>query len=330
MDLSIIIVNWNSVNFLRVCLTSIFDNVRALEYEVIVIDNASFDGSATLIAAEFPQVHFLQSERNLGFSGANNLALEHAQGRYVLFLNPDTRVLADAVQVAVSALDEHSEAAMAGVRLLNPDLTLQTTCVTAVPSILNQVLSSDHLRESFPGWRLWGMRALFRPEQAPVAVEAVSGACMLARRHIIKSVGGFTTAYFMYSEDMDLCVKIHRAGHDILYVPGAEIIHFAGRSSSSREESNFSNVMLRESVHRFFELHRGRGYASLYRLSTSLMALARLAVLGIAAPAVIVRGQSSFLQKAISKWWAVLGWSLGMSRWVHEQRFRAVQISDVR
>src|SRR5438309_590446 len=160
-DLSVIIVNWNSATFTKQCLASIFANAGALNIEVIVVDNASYDGCAEMVGVEFPDVTFVQSQRNLGFSGANNLALGRASGRNVLFLNPDTEIEGSALQVLLSAVDSIPDAGMVGARLLNSDLSLQTTCITALPSILNQALSCDYLRYTIPRWRIWSLRSYF-------------------------------------------------------------------------------------------------------------------------------------------------------------------------
>jgi N-acetylglucosaminyl-diphospho-decaprenol L-rhamnosyltransferase len=290
MDLSVIIVNWKSVAFTRQCLASIYANAQALNFEVIVVDNASYDGCEEMVKFEFPQAIFLQSDRNLGFAGANNLAFARSQGRNVLFLNPD--------------------------------FTLQTTCVVALPSIVNQALSSNYLRKTFPKWRIWGMRPLFVAGNAPRPVDAISGACMVARREAIAQVGAFSTYYFMYSEDMDLCVKIARAGWKIYYVPEARIVHHAEGSSSSREESNFSSIMLCESLTRFMELHRGHWYAILYRCSTASIAACRILLLVAASPIAIHPRGYHFVSRAFSKWCGVLAWCLGLTQWVSREQRR--------
>ena len=156
LTLSIIIINWKSKGFVRVCLESIADNIGDLAHEIFVVDNASFDGCGELLAAEFHYVHFVQCKHNLGFAGANNLAFARSRGRNILFLNPDTEIRGDAIQALLAALDTAPRAGMVGACLLNSDLTLQTTCVTAIPSILNQTLNTDLLRHAFPTVALVG------------------------------------------------------------------------------------------------------------------------------------------------------------------------------
>lgn len=328
-NLSIIIINWKSQAFIRDCLTSICANIGSLTHEILVVDNASYDGCDEMVRSEFPHVLFIQSEHNLGFAAANNLAFARSRGRNVLFLNPDTEIQSAAIQELVSALECLPNAGMVGARLLNSDGSLQTTCITAMPNILNQTLNSRYLRRTFPRWEIWGMRALFESNTAPVPVDAISGACMLARREVIHRVGGFPTDYFMYAEDMDLCATIAQAGWKIYYVPDAAIVHHAGGSSASREESNFSNIMLRESVTRFFRLYRGPFYAMLYRASLAVVSVLRILALLIFCPILIQRWSSRGVSLVLKKWCSIFLWSLGITRWPTRQSL-APKHDDVR
>jgi len=305
MDLSIIIINWKSAAFTRQCLASIYTNAAELTCEVIVVDNASYDGCGEMVEKEFPQTIFLQSEHNLGFARANNLAFAQSKGKNVLFLNPDTEIQGPALQSLVAGLEAIPDAGMVGARLLNSDFTLQTTCVVALPTILNQALNSNYLRKTFPRWPLWGMAPLFCEGTTVVPVEAISGACMVGRREALEQVGAFSTDYFMYAEDMDLCLKIAKAGWKIYYVPEARIVHHAAGSSSSRDEGNFSTIMTRESLIQFLELHRGRRYANLYRFSVALVALCRLFLLVAVLPLAIHPHCYGFLTRAVRKWLSV-------------------------
>jgi len=327
-DLSIIIVNWNSRDFVRQCLRSIYTHAGAMQCEVIVVDNASNDGCEQMVESEFPQTVFIQTGKNIGFARANNVAFAQSRGRNVLFLNPDTEVKANALQNLVRALESIPTAGMVGARLLNSDLTLQTTCVTSVPSVLNQALNADYLRKTFPRWRAWGMRPLFDNNGVPVPVEAISGACMCARRDVIEAIGAFTTDYFMYSEDMDLCLKVAKSGWSIYYVPDAAIVHHAAGSSSSRKESNFSSIMLHESVLRFMELHRGSSYATLYRATTALKACCRILLLTLCLPIAVRKQSREFIRRAFSKWSAILVWSLGLNLWANAQVHAATRRSE--
>jgi N-acetylglucosaminyl-diphospho-decaprenol L-rhamnosyltransferase len=314
MILSIVIINWNSKDYLRECLNSIVQGTKHLDYEILVIDNASHDGSAQMVAAEYSSVKFIQSERNLGFSGGNNCAAQRATGDFLLFLNPDTMVEGDALVELVEALRHQPDAAIAGARLLNSDRTLQTSCVQSFPTVANQFLDCEWLRRRFPRSSLWGMMALFDDPREPVPVDAVSGACLMIRREMFKRVGGFDESYFMYSEDIDLCFKVHQAGSRIVYVHDATVIHHGG--GSSRQSRNaFSNVMLRESVYRFFRQHRGRYVANSFRFFIGLDAMLRLPV--ATAHWLLSRGTAA--KAPVTKWISIFRWSVGLESWSARQ-----------
>jgi len=241
---SVLIVNWNSKDYVRQCLTSMFAHCRSTRLEVIVVDGASFDGCDEMLRNEFPGVHFVQSPDNVGFARANNLGARHATGEYLLLLNPDTLFIEDSLRVMVEQIEILPNAGAIGCRLLNGDRTVQTSCVQTFPTVLNQMLASDYLLRRFPACKLWGVSPLFATPMKPAVVEVVSGACILIARSIFNAVGGFTEDYFMYSEDLDLCFKLRRAGHLVYYVPYSSVVHFGG-GSTTNAASNFSTVMMR-------------------------------------------------------------------------------------
>jgi GT2 family glycosyltransferase len=267
-----------------------------------------------MLEGKFPEVIFVQSAENLGFARANNSAYRQSQGRNVLFLNPDTEIQGSAIQKLIDALESMPDAGMVGAKLLNSDNTVQTTCITSLPSILNQALASDCLRRRFPDWQLWGMRPLYMRQQDVAVVEAISGACMMIKRDLLEEVGCFTPDYFMYAEDMDLCAKIRQTGSKIYYISEAVIVHHGG-GSSSHSESNFSSVMQRESLSKFFELHRGKPYSFMYRVSTAVVSICRMALIFGSFPVTVCFKGYKFWSTRTRKWSAILCWSLNVSRW---------------
>ena len=307
MDVSIIIVNWNSKAYLRDCLLSILATTRGLEFEIIVIDSASFDGCAEMLSTEFPAVRFIQSPSNLGFSGANNLAAQTARGEIFLFLNPDTELVAPAVNILYSALNSLPDVGAIGGRLLNSDRTLQTTCVQAFPTILNQLLNAEIIRRIIPRSRLWGMRALFAHDKAPSSVDAISGACLMIRRSLFEEVGRFSMDYFMYAEDVDLCYKASVRGFTNYYSPHAVVVHHGGKSTANAPD-NFANLVMLESISRFLEKTRGATYSGLYRLALSASAVFRLLVLTVLIPFYLTSRRLSAWQATFSKWSAICRW----------------------
>lgn len=318
-DLSIIIINYHSAHFTRKCLQSIRANASGMYLEIVVIDNDSHDECGEMVCREFPEVVFIQSEKNLGFAGANNLGAARSQGRFLLFLNPDTEIQGTAIQSLLRALESRADAAMVGARLLNSDGSVQTTSITAFPSILNQTFGAESLRRKFPKSVLWGMSALFEHHTEPVPVDAISGACMMIRREAFDAVGGFTPEYFMYAEDMDLCLKVNHAGWKVLYVPDAVVVHHGGQSSASRPESHYAAIMIRESMAQFMKRHKGRSYAAVFRFVTGLNALFRVLALLILSPLAIRAGGRQLLRTRLGKWTGILNWAIGLQPWARRE-----------
>lgn len=314
LDLSIVIINWNSAAFVRECLETVYSGTVGLEFEIIVVDNASFDGCGQIVQDEFPAAKFIQSTTNLGFARANNLGAREAQGRILLFLNPDTEVIGDALCRMARFMDEVSDAGIVGCKLLNTDLSLQTSCVQAFPSILNQALDTEFLRRTFPKSFLWGTRALLA-DGAPTEVEMIAGACLMIKADMFKAVGQFSSNYFMYAEDTDLCFKVKQAGYKNYYLSDALVVHHGGRSSDMKSENNFASIMMRESLLEFMRVRRGRLYAHAFQFNTIATALARLLILTIASPFTLGEDNRASLRVAFAKWVRVLRWGLGMETW---------------
>lgn len=315
-DISVIIVNWNSKDYLRACLQSLAKHPPAkLAYEVIVVDGGSFDGCGEMLAQEFPQVIFVQSLHNIGFARANNLGAQQARGEVVWLLNPDTEVRGDAAARLFIALLSSKDIGLVGPRLLNTDGSLQTSCIQSLPTPLNQALDSEILRKIYPHSRLWGTKGLDSLEE-PVFVEAIPGACIMLRRQDFVDIGGFDPGYFMYGEDMDLCLRIQKRGQQILYVPAAAVVHHGG-GSSRNHVSKFSAVHMRVAVVYYLRTHFGVPSVLLYRLLMTISATLRLMALLMSG--LLSRDEESRLRNSSSrkKWAAILSWCLGGERWVY-------------
>ncbi len=316
MDVSIIIVNWNSVAFLRKCLLSIYRSTTGIAFEVIVIDNASYDGCKEMLLQEFPQARFIQRDKNLGFSKANNTAFNISRGRNILFLNPDTEIEGSAVETLSQQLDSLPTAGIVGAKLLNSDGSVQTSCIRAFPTILNQFLDSNALRKAFPRANMWGTSPLFSTGNAPVKVDAVSGACLMIKRPVFETVGMFSTDYFMYSEDIDLCFKVQAVGWKTYYVPMAVIIHHGGASSSQTGDSVISSVMMWESRWRFFRKTRSPLYCLLYRMAMFIASIIRIGLILVVWPFYGLRRRAHSIRNVMKKWIARLRWTMGGEGWV--------------
>jgi GT2 family glycosyltransferase len=268
-----------------------------------------------MLRISFPDAHFIQAGENLGFARANNLGYTHSCGEYILFLNPDTEVVGDALSRMVAYLKEHPPAGAVGAFLLNSDGSMQTSCVQAFPTISNQVLDLDLLRRWFPSRKLWGMQALFDSEHAPTAVDAISGACFLVRRNVFEDVGQFSEQYFMYSDDLDLSYKIRQAGHPVICMSDCQVIHHGGKSSSRRSDC-FADVLQRQSLYQLFRETRGPFYGGIYRVAMSMVALIRLAIAICILP-VAGLGRQGERVAVLKKWTAILRWGLGLESWSH-------------
>lgn len=233
---SIIVVNWNVRELLHACLQSLFEQggLPAAAMQVIVVDNASRDGSAAMVRTAFSQVQLIANADNLGFGRANNQAFEFCTAPYVLLLNPDTLVQADAIAALVAAMDAQPDVAAIGCRLLNGDGSLQRWTGGAYPRLLNLANHYFFLDRLLPAaWRPMPLY-LDRDVREDMDVDWVSGACMMLRA---QALGGrlFNTDYFMYGEDMELCHRLKKAGGRIVYSPQVSIVHYQGESMRKQE-----------------------------------------------------------------------------------------------
>jgi len=231
MDVSIIIVNWNTRDFIHDCLKSIYEETKDVEFEVIVIDNASTDGSAKMIKTDFPQVRLLENRVNNGFAAANIQGMAIAKGRYFLLLNPDTIILDNAISKIFTFANKHPEAAIVGCRTLDQGRTLLRNCFR-YPSLLNIFLNLTFLDQLFPKNKFFGRKRMAWWQYDDVReVEVVAGCFMFTRKKAVDEVGMMDERFFMYAEEADWCYRFNNAGWKILFTPIAEIMHYQKKSS---------------------------------------------------------------------------------------------------
>lgn len=313
MDLSILIVNWNSARYLKACLSSIYHEVKSIKFEVLVVDNASYDGSAQLVKDEFSQVTFIQSEKNLGFTRGNNLLFRQAQGRNILLLNPDTEIVGDAVQIMLKHLDRLPQAGAIGCRLVDAEGAVQTS-ILAFPTIWNQLLDIEFLQRRFPGSSLWNLRPLYAESAAPAEVEALAGACFMVKRHVFEQVGLMSEDYVMYGDDIELSYKIWKAGYKVFYINQSRVIHHEGKSAESWKRG-LPDVWKRASIYRFLTESHGRWYCGCYKVAMALAAFFRLGLLALMKPFAGTPGRKEKLNFAMIKWKRLFQWAVGMKGW---------------
>lgn len=272
MKLSIIIVNWNTKNLLSDCIASVYDRALGDDFELIVVDNDSSDGSQVMIRTQFPEVNLITNSNNPGFAKANNQALRICSGENILLLNPDTIVKPGAIETLVKFIDENPEAGAVGARLLNPDGSLQRSAYPK-PTLFREF------------WRLFHLDKLMHLGKYPMnrwnldqamEVDILKGACILIRREALDDAGLLDEEYFMYSEDLDLCTRLTNAGWRLYWIPNAEVIHFGGQSTKQVPEEMF--LRLYEGKIMYFRKHQSNTAGRGYKLILYLASIARLAL----------------------------------------------------
>jgi len=254
-DLTVVVVSWNTRDELRTCLRSTFDGLGGIAGEVVVVDNASADGSADMVADEFPAARLIRNDENLGFAGGCNRGIAVATGRHVLLLNPDTVVVGDVLAATVRYLDEHAGVGAFGCRVLRPDGSVEPTCFRD-PSVLNATLGLTGLsRLPWPRWfgreRMpWWHRDTERD------VEVVTGCYLAVRREVIEGVGMLDDGYFFCGEESDWCRQIRRAGWAVRFAPVGEIVHESG--AAGRKLNHRRDLLLDAGLVRYAHKNDGR------------------------------------------------------------------------
>lgn len=261
LDLSVVIVNWNVRDLLQRCVESVRSSQRSISTEIIVVDNASTDGSVEMLRAEFPQTVLIANRENRGFPAANNQGIATAEGRYVLLLNPDTEILADALDTLVQYMDAHPDVGLVGPQLLYPDGQVQSSR-RRYPTLATLFFESTWLESLAPRSLLRRYFVLDQPDNAVLDVDWVTGAAMLARREAIQQVGGMDEHFFMYSEELDWCRRIKAAGWRVVYHPSAQVIHYEGKSSEQAVAARHVNFQ-RSKIRYARKYHGPRAAAAL-------------------------------------------------------------------
>lgn len=299
MNLSIVIVNWNTCDLLEQCLRSIFAHPPSGDFEVWVVDNASTDGSREMVQTKFPSVQLLVNEDNPGFARANNQAIHHTFGKYILLLNPDTVVMPGTLAELIQFMDENPQAGVAGPRLLNPDQSLQVSCYPR-PTLFREFWRMFHLESishqgTYP-MELWSLEICKE-------VDVLKGACLILRRDTLNQVGLLDEDYFIYSEEVDLCYRVQRAGWRLYWVPQAQLIHFGGQSTQQVAQEMF--LMLYKGKILYFRKHYGKLAVQIYKFILFMASLWRLVLL----PLVFLE-EPSHRQKHLvlsSNYWRLIG-----------------------
>ncbi|MFC1699071.1 glycosyltransferase family 2 protein [Candidatus Omnitrophota bacterium] len=219
VDLSIIIVSWNTKEYLKKCLDSVYRQTKGITFQVWVVDNASSDGSPEMVQADYPQVRLIVNKENVGFARANNQALLQIKARFALLLNSDTVARKDAIYRLVEFMDKNSAVGIGGPRLVSPDNKPQPIHYI-FPSLATAVFMYLPIKRLF----------LHQPRR-PRPLAYVSGACLIIRQEVIDQIGLLEEEWFMYAEDADWCLRAKRAGWKIYIIPDAEVVHYSQQSA---------------------------------------------------------------------------------------------------
>jgi len=264
IDLSVIIVNFNTRHLLRDCLLSLQKGNDAVCLETIVVDNGSTDGSSEMVAEEFPQVRLIRNQTNEGFAKPNNQGLRIAQGRYLMLLNSDTIVRPHALETLVRFMDEHLDAGACGPRIVFPDGRLQPSC-RSFPSLWRHFCDMTGLETLFPKSIFGNFETRFTYDR-DMEVDQPMGAALLVRRKVFQDVGYLDERFAIYYNDVDWCLRIQQAGWKIYFVHNAEIIHYGGKTTAITNRG-FEQF---DEIHRnwlfYYEKHFGHGTVVVYKL----------------------------------------------------------------
>lgn len=279
MDISIIVVSFNTKDLLQKCLASVFKFTKSLFFEVIVIDNASTDGSPQMVSKKFPQVKLIVNKKNLGFGTANNQGAKTAIGKWLFFFNSDAYLIDNSLPKLLERLNKDKKIDVAGPLILNTDRTIQQS-VGFFPN-LPQVFYWMSFLDDLPGGDLLKPYHVdhYRFYKKEQKVDWVTGAAMIARKDVFKKVNGFDEKFFLYSEDVDLCYKIKRAGFKIIFSPAAIVVHL-GRGSHKGQNIG-AIVGEYKGVLYFYKKYKGGLAQILLKILLKAGAILRIFVFGL-------------------------------------------------
>jgi len=310
IDVSVVIVSYNTRELLRDCLRSVSDQSKEVAVEAIVVDNASQDESQSMVKTEFPFVTLLENTENLGFAKANNLGIRASKGRYVALVNSDVVVLEGCLQRLVRFMDAHPAVGMVGPRILNADRSLQPSCRT-FPSLWNNFSQAIGLSRLFPRSSFFGDWSMkYWAHDTVREVDALSGCFWMLRQKALDEVGLLDERFFMYGEDLDWCRRFHDAGWGVHFYPEAEAVHFGGASSASAPVKFF--LEMQKADLQYWKKHHGRFRQICYAAIIFLRHTTRLLGLGIGC-LVCPKRKPQVAQK-IRNSWACIQWLLRLRK----------------
>lgn len=276
LDITIIIVSWNTKRITCDCLRSIYQQSKDVGFEVIVVDNNSSDGSPEAVESQFPDVMLIRNRENLGFAKANNIGMKAASGRYLYLINSDVVVLDKCIDTMCEFMDAKQSVGMAGPRILNSDLSLQMSC-RHFPTVWNNICQAIGLNKLFPKSSFFSESLMkYWPHDTIQKVDVLSGCFWMIRRQAIETVGLLDEDFFFYGEDIDWCKRFHDAGWSVMFNPGAEAIHLGGASSSNAPIRFY--LEMQKADLQYWRKHHGWAGELIYKMIILLRQLMRMSI----------------------------------------------------
>jgi GT2 family glycosyltransferase len=253
IEMSVVIVAWNARHYLDLCLDSLAKAPPRRSMEVLVVDNASADGSAAMVESKYPWAKLIKSKENLGFAKGNNVAIRQAAGKYVALVNPDVIVFPGCLDALADFLDENPKVGNVGPRVFNPDMTMQSTC-RRFPTLWNNFCSATRLESIFKGRPFFaGEHMFYFPHDRTLPVDVIVGCFSTIRRETFDEVGLLDEGLFMYGDDVDWCRRARNAGWEVMFHPGGQAIHDRGKTTAPFPE-HFA-VAQQRSIIRYWKKH---------------------------------------------------------------------------
>jgi GT2 family glycosyltransferase len=287
-ELSVVIVSYRVKNFLRLCLEASLISAHRMRGQIIVVDNNSGDGSAEMVEKHYPEVILISNRANIGFSAACNQGIRVSQGRYILILNPDTVVPADAFEKFTRFMDDHPDAGASGARLTDREGKFLPESKRGIPMPLTAFFRFSHIYRLAPNSPVINRYYMGHiGEHSTSAVEALTGAFLFLRREAVFDAGLFDERYFMYGEDIDLCFQIGRAGYRIYYFPEVTVTHFKGCSGAMNSYRGLGHFF--RSMHIFIEKNLQNHIFPLRSLLHVAVFLTAIATFIVRTPSIVIR-----------------------------------------
>jgi hypothetical protein len=278
VDVSILVVSWNVRDLLVAGLSSLQTHAQGYTYQVVVVDNASRDGSADAVAECHPQAILIRNSANLGFARACNIGIPYCTGRHIVFHGPDTRLIEDAYGAMMQYLDGHPDIGVLGCRLVNPDGTPQRS-VREFPSLVGQFARSFHLGSILPAkWR--GKPDRSGETSHPGDVDWLVGTALMMPSSLLREFGGMNEEYPIYTEDLDLCLRMRRAGKRVVFFPAVRVVHYGNRSGV-QAFGHERKLHVYRSYFRFLDHWFGYWHAFIMKLIVSAGALLEVVAFGL-------------------------------------------------